>query len=1030
MKLNVKRAIFAIVIPAVLILGLVLCAYIMRLQALKQIDAQKERLLYLPGTEQSDIFCSSVGTRFDMLLNYASRIAEAEDEGKDRFLSQFNTSAQDFGFSYAAVVGPEAMLLTDNGETVDISDTECWKTVAGGKPVFTKINIDEKLRFAFAVPYQVKEKNQGAVIGFCTEDEIRRLLTPKKETKAMAAIVFKPTGDIIIKTGAAQAFAGESDIFEYFQKLASVNTIAESDVETMRDKIRDGGKGEIDPDMSGVCYVYQPLGNSGWYILNSVNENYINSELLGIGKMDPISIGVVIVLALLLLVSVGTTAKRYRRNSRKERRKYIEACTIDPLTGLYNKPGFEAETERVLLKLPQDKACAVISFEVVSFRTYNELYGYEAGDILLKTIADTILRYEHKGDVVSRLYSDHFVWFTTGTDNEEIFGTLRDAIKTANSTGLPFFLCAGVYLVDKREMSVQNMIDKASIAKDTIKYNYSTGIAIYDESMLECRLQDADMVGSMMKGLESGEFIEYYQPKYNTHTETIVGAEALARWKKPDGEIIQPSRFIELFERNGFIRRLDFYIFEKVCEFQASQQAKGRALLPVSVNFSRVHMHDLHFSQRLLNITQKYGVDPKYLEIELTESAFIMDSKEQNEVADRLHEFGFTVAIDDFGSGFSSLNMLKDFDADTLKIDTKFLEGFERGGKVGTVVTSVIRLAKWLGIPVVAEGVETREQVDFLHSLGCEAIQGYYYSHPIPREEYEKLVDEPGEKRLRCDDASCVTLGGINALLGGDSIINSLLDGILGGFGIYELSGDDMEVIRVNKAYYEMMGYSDVSEFSEHSLNIINQVFLADKERVLDACRNAVLTGTVQKISANRYKPDGTLMQFDSIIKHIGGTKDRPLLCMSLVNSTERLLTERENERNKYSDALYSIFDEIFEFDYVEDALRTLSRNHVRCSEETRNLAEAEKNWIENIIYSEDREKIRQYVALARAGKITLPLNADYRTLQNGKIRWKTASLVSIAGGGYLICELDVTQIKLFEVFLADNEPGFPTLGS
>ncbi|MFB0921064.1 MAG: EAL domain-containing protein, partial [Oscillospiraceae bacterium] len=782
------------------------------------------------------------------------------------------------------------------------------------------------------------------------------------------------------------------------------------------------------PDMSGVRYAYQPLGNDGWYILNSVNKDYINSELSGVGRMDSFSIGVVVMLALLLLISVGMTAKNHLRDSRKERRKYIEACTLDSLTGLYNKSGFEAETQRALLKLPHDKVCALISFEVVSFRTYNELYGYEAGDVLLKTIADTIICYEKKGDVVSRLYSDHFIWFTTGKDNEEIFDTLRGAIKTANSTGLPFFLCAGVFLVDDRRMSVQNMIDKASIAKDTIKYNYSTGLAIYNESMLECRLQDADMVGNMMKGLESGEFIEYYQPKYNTHTETIVGAEALARWKKPDGEIIQPSRFIELFERNGFIRRLDFYIFEKVCKFQALQQAEGKALLPVSVNFSRVHMHDLHFSQRLFNITRKYGIDPKYFEIELTESAFIMDSKEQNEVADRLHKFGFTVAIDDFGSGFSSLNMLKDFDADTLKIDTKFLEGFERGGRVGTVVTSVIRLAKWLGIPVVAEGVETREQADFLHSLGCEAIQGYYYSPPVPREEYEKLIGEGGAAKPGSDNASYDTLSSVSAILGGDSLINSLLDGILGGFGIYELSRESLEVIRVNKAYYEMMGYSELAEFREHSLNIINQVLPSEKERLLDACRRAVSTGTVQKISASRYKSDGTLMQFDSIIKHIGGTKDRPFLCMSLVDSTERLLADREKEREKYSDALYSIFDEIFEFNYVENTLRTLSRDHVRCGEETRNLVEAEQNWVENIIYSEDREKIRQYMALARAGKINLPLNADYRTLQNGKIRWKTASLVSIAGGGYLICELDVTQIKLFEVFLADYETGFPVI--
>ena len=1024
MKSNVKRFISAILVPAVLVAGLVICAWIYRSQTFVQIDAQKEQLLYLPGTEQSNIFGSAVETRFDMLTNYAARLAKAENEGEDRFLSSLNASAQDIGFSYAAVVGPEAALLADNGDTVDISHTECWKTAVSGTPILSKINLSHKLRFAFAVPYQVNGKNQGAVIGFCTEDEINRILMPEKNEGTMETIVFNSTGEIVAEAGSVQAFKGETNIYKYFDKLASVNAVSGADVENLRGTVITGGRGTINPAHgSGAYYAFQPLGEGNWYVLNSISKEYLEKELSGVGRSGSFSLVIVIILALLLLFSVGMTARKRVIEARCEHRRYIEACTVDSLTGLYNKPGFEAETRRALSKISPNHACAIISFEVVSFRTYNELYGYEAGDALLKTIAETILMYKKRGDVVSRLYSDHFVWFTAGKDNEEIFRMIRDAIKTANTTGLPFFLCAGIYLIENRGMSVQDMTDKASIAKDTIKYSYSTGVAIFDESMFECRLQDADMIGSMMKGLENGEFIEYYQPKYNTHTETVIGAEALARWKKPDGEIIQPSRFIELFERNGFIRRLDFHIFEKVCEFLASMQSDGKTLLPVSVNFSRVHMHDLHFPQRLFSITQKYGIDPKYLEIELTESAFIMDLKDQNMVADKLHEFGFTVAIDDFGSGFSSLNMLKDFDADTLKIDTKFLDGFECGGKVGTVVTSVIRLAKWLGIPVVAEGVETREQVDFLHSLGCETIQGYYYSKPMAREDYGKLLDGRKSADYKSEKTSVVTLSGVNAVFGGDSMINALLDGILGGFGIYELSGDNLEVIRVNKAYYEMMGYYDMSKFREHSRNVVDQVFSPDRESLLETCRRAVSTGVVQKLTAGRYRTDGTLRQLDSIIKHIGGTEERPLLCISLADASDRLLADRENELDKYCDALYSAFDEIFEFNYEKNTFRVVCRNHEKCCEETRNLAEAEQNWLENIIYFEDRERIRQYIGVARAGKISLPFNIDYRTLRDCKINWKKASLVSLAGGGYLICEMDITKEKQLEIFLENYEP-------
>lgn len=753
-------------------------------------------------------------------------------------------------------------------------------------------------------------------------------------------------------------------------------------------------------------------------------KNYALAQIAaGKDYINSITIGIAILFALLLGALFFIAVKRIIIEHEKARLKYIQACVIDPLTGLFNKKGFEAEAGKALSKLPQNCASAIVTFEVVSFRTYNELYGYEAGDALLKMIAEIACKFKKSGDVVSRMYSDHFVWLISGEDSEEIYSTLKNALRTAKNTCLPFYLCGGIFHIDNRKMSVPDMVDKASIAKDTIKYNFGTGIAIYNESMLECQLQDAEMVGSMMKGLQNGEFIDYYQPKYKTDSETIIGAEALVRWKKPDGEIITPGRFIGLFERNGFIRRLDFYMFERVCCFLAKLQKNGEAVLPVSVNFSRVHMHDLNFPQRLLSLTQKYGVDPKFLEIELTESAFVMETKDTGNVVDKLHEYGFLVAIDDFGSGFSSLNMLKDFEFDTLKIDIKFLEGFELGGKVGTVVTSVIRMAKWLGIPVVAEGVETREQIDFLRTLGCEMIQGYYYSRPIPREEYEKLLERKDQISTSEEKSSAINLNSINSVLGGDSLVTSILDGILGGFGIYELSGKSMEAIRVNRTYYEMMGYPDAAAFREHSLNVVTRIYPPDVDGFFDAVNMAVMTGNVQKITARRYNYFGKLMQFDCLVKHIGGTREKPLICMTIIDAVERLRIDRENELNKYCDALHGIFDEIFEFNYNEDTLCVLSKKHVKCNDtenlhQCRNLKEAEKNWLENIIHPDDRGRVEKFMLMARTNEIELPFSSDYRVIVNGEIRWISASLVSILSGSYLLCNLDITQKKRMEMLI------------
>ena len=1019
MKYSAKRVIFAILIPAALITGLVVGAWLFRAETLSQMNALKERLLFQPGAEQGDILESTESALFDVLENYAERLAQANPDEAERKLNEINASAKDVGFSYIALVGRDAMLLTDENEKIDISGTEFWKAVTEGQPQLSTIQLGNRLRFAFAVPYTKDGENDGAVIGFCTDEGFARIITPDGDDGSPASAVFTSSGRIIAETGDVRSFKGASNIYSFFDILAAENAASAEDAADAKADVTAGQKGSIAPvGDTGLYYAYQPLESGGWYILNLISGEYLEAEMAAGRTLNQFPTSALVLIAILLVISIVIPARKRVIELREGYQKYTEARTIDSLTGLLNKPGFETEVGKALGELAAGRVCALVSFQVVSFRTYNELYGYEAGDALLKAIAEIAKEHKNAADVVARLYSDHFAWFIAGDSSEEIFNTLRDSAKGARMTELPFFLCAGIYFIGDRGMAVPDMLDKASVAKDTIKFNYSTGIAIFDESMLECRLQDAQMVGSMMKGLQDGEFVEYYQPKYNLFKETVTGAEALVRWKKPDGELIAPNRFIELFERNGFIRKLDFYIFERVCAFLASSAQAERKVLPVSVNFSRVHMHDLHFPQRLYNIAQKYGVDPKNLEIELTESAYIMDTKDQSRIIDKIHEYGFSVAIDDFGSGFSALNMLKDFDVDTLKIDTKFLEGFERGGKVGTVVTSVMRMAKWLGIPVVAEGVETREQIDFLRSIGCEMIQGFYYSRPIPREEYEKLLDTSASERFAGEKPVAITLSSINSILGGDSLINSLLDGILGGFGIYEFSGDRLEAIRVNHAYYEMMGYPDAAAFREHSLNVLTQVYQPDLDKMLEACRKVVQTGTVQKQTARRYRYDGILVQFELIIKHIGGTEGRPLICMTFIDSTESMLAVKKSELGKYCDALNAVFDEIFEFDYLADTLCRLSRDHVKQNEGTRKLGEAEKKWLENTIYPEDMARIKHFISLARTEKLEFPFSADYRVIKNGEIRWVTATMVSIASGCYLLCQLDVTQKKQFELLM------------
>jgi EAL domain-containing protein (putative c-di-GMP-specific phosphodiesterase class I) len=246
----------------------------------------------------------------------------------------------------------------------------------------------------------------------------------------------------------------------------------------------------------------------------------------------------------------------------------------------------------------------------------------------------------------------------------------------------------------------------------------------------------------MNGSLEREEFIVYYQPKYDLLTETIVGAEALVRWAHPKLGFISPARFVPIFEQNGFIYQLDKYVWEKVCQQLRADIDEGRTVLPVSINVSRVDFYSPNLVQVFEDLTKKYNLDPRLLELELTESAYVENPQQIIEIIGELQAKGFVILMDDFGSGYSSLNMLKDLPVNVLKIDLRFLsdsKGVENG-RADNILDSIVRMGKRLDLLVIAEGVETQKQVDFLRLIGCEFVQGYFFSEPVPGEDYRELI--------------------------------------------------------------------------------------------------------------------------------------------------------------------------------------------------------------------------------------------------------------------------------------------------
>lgn len=563
----------------------------------------------------------------------------------------------------------------------------------------------------------------------------------------------------------------------------------------------------------------------------------------------------------------------------------------DSLTGMFNKCGFEKRAEEILSHAGT-RRYAVVALDIDDFRIYNELNGAAAGNELLKAVGAAASAKLFRDEAGARYAADNFVFLMRAENEKElterILGLNRHFRETANAGTIA--VSNGVYIITDSKVSIQSMYDRAVFALKIADKNRVDSVMFYDDSLYADQSEDAALLMESDDAFKNGEFMTYYQPKYGTSDECLVGAEALVRWKKSDGTLVSPARFIELFEKNGLITKLDFYIFDEVCRTLSAQIERGIKVVPVSVNFSRAHLFDPLFPDKALAIREKYDVPSGLLEIELTESAFTLEAGTLTDAVSKLHEYGFRVAIDDFGSGDSSLGTLKDIKADTLKMDMRFMEGFEKGGRVGTIVTSVLRMARWLALPVVVEGVETKEQADFIKSVGGDAIQGYYYSKPLPSCEWEALLLSPARAKCGSGDGVAFSTEEIDILMGGNRLVNLLLSSLCSGFGLYEYVDGKLGMLRASDGYHRIMGGGRERSYSN---DVIQKVHEEDRSMYIQCIEEAISTGRPVNVEFRRYNDDGRLMHIEGVILGINKDTRAPIVCMTFQEITDADRSQR-----------------------------------------------------------------------------------------------------------------------------------------
>ena len=565
----------------------------------------------------------------------------------------------------------------------------------------------------------------------------------------------------------------------------------------------------------------------------------------------------------------------------------------DILTGIYNKTHMFQATSSMLERYP-DRHFAFVRMDIEKFQLINSFFGMSAGDMLLKYIADRLIcAVRNRSDVTfGRMDADIFCFCVSYENTKELvesFDKMRDILSRypLDFDIVPIF---GVYLIAGKKITPDHMYDRANLAAKHCKGNYIRNYAFYTRQMSQEIEKEQRIVNSMKSALENHEFVVFYQPKYGLSDNQIAGAEALVRWKHPERGMISPGEFIPVFERNGFITKLDYYVWEQTCIQLRKWMDEGKNPLPISVNLSRVSLYNKDIVNVICNLVDSYRIPRRLFQVELTESAYNTNPKAVQDMMQRLREEGFYILMDDFGSGYSSLNVLKDIVVDVLKMDMKFFAGDDREGRGENIMAAVIRMAKWLNMPVVAEGVERIEQVEFLRSIGCEYVQGYYFAKPMPVEEYEKLqFDRPHAERKKETER----LVDIDSLWTPASQLESLFLNAKQGVAVYEYGKEQIEIIRVNNAYYEVFGYQDISQKKD----IFQGIPKRYHKRILDAFFYTADKGRETQCEFSRKNEAGEEIFISLKLYDVGIVGNKHIIYGVFLNVTEPKQLEWELEK-------------------------------------------------------------------------------------------------------------------------------------
>ena len=733
MKDNKKQIVTIIIIFLILIT--ILIAYMTYM--LNRIEANTNNSIETIVKNDANNLKTQITEQKAILQSITNEILSDNIVDTKKIFDMYERSDVTSHFIRMAIMYEDGRTITNDGHEVDYSDE--IDNFFSNNEIHISENriskIDEEEITIYSQAISIENEKIAILLIVKTESYKDTFSNKVFEGKGFSYIVNKD-GTIIVS---ANTDKETGNLIENIEQMlvGSSRERFEANKNTIQDNIKNEVSGSRTLQTTDGQYymVYEPIGANDWSIATFIPSKAIageaNRALLTTFILAIIVIFIIISICIYIVIS-----------NNKKQKQLFEYAYIDPITKKGNIYYFRKKGQEMLDKEKSKENQYLLVLDINKFKMINKAYGYKTGDTILNGIGEELEQILGKQSLICRYSNDYFaVLFEYAEDIRKIVNTLVKNIENLKIDSNVYNLSVnmGIYKLTDADTNISVAMDKAIIAHSASKGDVFDKFHIYDEKMEKELEKESKIEQEMYQALMNKEFKVYYQPKVYVQDEKLYGAEALVRWEH-DGKMVPPSEFVPLFEKNKFILKLDVYVFEQVCSDMKKWKEKYGKEPVISVNVSREHFLDEHFLEKYMLIATKNGINTNKIDLEITESATVEAGIDIIEIMNKMKKLGFLISIDDFGTGYSSLSTLQDMPADILKIDKSFVDRIGKNEK--NMIDYILTMAKELKLTTIAEGVETKEQRDYLLEKGCDIIQGYYYAKPMPEEDFEEYMEK------------------------------------------------------------------------------------------------------------------------------------------------------------------------------------------------------------------------------------------------------------------------------------------------